>query len=82
MELQNRLKRIEGQIRGLQKLVEEKKDCEMILQQISAVRSALYRVGILYVTDHINDCITNTKKMDLKPGEAISRFTDVLSRFA
>ena len=44
-----RLKNIEGQIRGLQRMVEEEKYCVDILTQISAVRAALNSVGMIYV---------------------------------
>jgi hypothetical protein len=46
-EISNRLKRIEGQIRGLQRMVEEQRDCEAILTQLMAGRAALDRVGLL-----------------------------------
>ena len=41
----NRLARIEGQVRGLQRMIEEGKECEQILAQLAAVRSALDRVA-------------------------------------
>ena len=40
-ELQKRLKRIEGQVRGVQKMLDEDRDCHEIVQQLSAIRSAV-----------------------------------------
>lgn len=45
-ELVNRLSRIEGQVKGLQKMIQEKRSCDEILIQISAVRSALSSVAV------------------------------------
>ena len=54
-----RLRRIEGQIRGLQKMVEEDKYCIDILTQISAATKALQSVAIGLVEEHIAHCVAN-----------------------
>jgi DNA-binding FrmR family transcriptional regulator len=59
-EINNRLKRVEGQIRGLQRMVEEGRDCESILTQLMAARSALDRVGLLVADNFVEQCITTT----------------------
>jgi DNA-binding FrmR family transcriptional regulator len=56
-EITNRLKRIEGQIRGLQRMVGEQRDCEAILTQLMAARAALDRVGLLVVDDFVQECV-------------------------
>ncbi len=53
------LRRIEGQVRGLQRMIEEERDCKEIISQIAAVRSALKRVGILIVEEYAKKCIIN-----------------------
>ena len=52
-----RLRRIEGQVRGLQKMVDEDKYCIDILTQISAVNSALQSVAIGLLEEHIGHCV-------------------------
>ncbi len=52
-----RLKRIEGQIKGIQKMVEEDKKCIDILTQIAAVRAAINRVGAIILEQHSKTCI-------------------------
>jgi len=52
-----RLRRIEGQVKGIQKMVEEGKCCGDILIQISAVRSAMNSVGGLILENHMKDCL-------------------------
>jgi DNA-binding FrmR family transcriptional regulator len=56
-EITNRLKRIEGQIRGLQRMVEEQRDCEAILTQLMAARAALDRVGLLVADNFVQECV-------------------------
>ena len=56
-EITNRLKRIEGQIRGLQRMVNEERDCEAILTQLMAARAALDRVGLLVAENFVEECI-------------------------
>ncbi|MDN5564744.1 MAG: metal-sensitive transcriptional regulator [Luteococcus sp.] len=53
----NRLKRIEGQARGLQKMVEDEKYCIDILTQISAMTSALESVALGLLDEHLSHCV-------------------------
>lgn len=58
-ELLNRLRRIEGQARGLQRLVEEEAYCLDLLQQVDALTAAADQVGLLLLEDHITGCLTH-----------------------
>ena len=53
-----RLRRIEGQVRGLQKMVEDDKYCIDILTQVSAVTKALQAVALGLLEDHLGHCVT------------------------
>lgn len=53
-----RLRRIEGQVRGLQRMVSEDKYCIDILTQVSAVTKALQAVAIGLLEDHLGHCVT------------------------
>jgi CsoR family transcriptional regulator, copper-sensing transcriptional repressor len=55
-----RLRRIEGQVRGLQKMVEEDRDCTDIVQQLSAARAALDRVGNVMIACGLRQCLAGT----------------------
>lgn len=57
--LLNRLRRIEGQARGLQRLVADEAYCLDILQQIEALTAAAEEVGLLVLEDHIDGCLTH-----------------------
>lgn len=52
-----RLRRIEGQVRGLQRMIESEPDCEKIMVQIGAVRAAMEQVSLLLLDHHIAHCV-------------------------
>ncbi|MGQ9598789.1 MAG: metal-sensitive transcriptional regulator [Anaerolineae bacterium] len=60
-EITNRLKRIEGQVRGLQRMVIEEQECEAILTQLMATRAALDRVGLLIAENFVSQCLLTTE---------------------
>ena len=55
-----RLRRIEGQVRGIQKMVDEGKYCVDILTQVAAVRSAIDKVGGIVLENHVKSCVKTT----------------------
>lgn len=63
-KLVSRLKRIEGQVRGIQKMVEDERYCIDILVQISAVNAALKKVGMQVLKRHTTNCVADAIKRD------------------
>lgn len=59
-----RLKRIEGQVRGLQRMIEEDTYCIDILTQVSAVTKALQSVAVGLLDEHIRHCVSNAVPED------------------
>jgi len=53
-----RLRRIEGQVRGLQRMVEEERYCPDVMEQVSAVQESLRAVGQLMLRNHLQHCVT------------------------
>lgn len=80
--VQKRLGRIEGQVRGLSKMVDEDRYCIDIVTQISAVRAALRRVEEEVLRDHVAHCvehaITSGNKADQR--EKIAELMEVIGR--
>lgn len=76
--LLNRLSRIEGQIRGIHKMVENDAYCTDILMQVSAVTNALNSFSKVLLSNHIKTCVTN----DIKEGkeETVDELVNVLAR--
>ncbi|HEY7931471.1 MAG TPA: metal-sensitive transcriptional regulator [Acidimicrobiales bacterium] len=57
--VQKRLRRVEGQIRGLQRMVEEDRYCVEVLEQVSAATRALQSVALLLLNDHLAHCVAD-----------------------
>lgn len=72
----HRLHRIEGQVRGIIRMVEEGKDCEEVLNQIAAVRSAMESVGVQIITCRMKEYlrVDASSSCDEAVGEAIDTF--------
>ena len=60
----NRLKTVEGHIRGVQRMVEEQAYCIDIIRQINAVQAALNKISINILEDHLNSCLVSAVKGD------------------
>lgn len=58
-QLKNRLARVEGQVRGVAKMVDEERYCIDVLTQISAVQAALDKVALSVLADHADHCIVH-----------------------
>jgi CsoR family transcriptional regulator, copper-sensing transcriptional repressor len=79
-KLQARLRRVEGQVRGLQRLVEEDAYCIDVLTQISSVTAALRGVAVLLLDDHLRHCVRDAARSE-HDGEAIvTEATEAIER--
>ena len=72
-----RLRRLEGQVRGLQKMVEEDRYCPDIMIQISAAQEALRVVGRELMRNHLRHCVTQTVT-EGKPGKANAIYDELV----
>ena len=77
-DLMNRLKRIEGQVRGLQRMLDEDAWCPDLLTQVSAVNSALNSFSRVLLASHIRTCVTE----DIRCGrdEAVDELMEILQK--
>ncbi len=57
--LLNRLRRIEGQVRGVQTMVDAERDCREILQQLTSIRSAVQSASMDFLQEYATDCLIN-----------------------
>ncbi|HPT69713.1 MAG TPA: metal-sensitive transcriptional regulator [Syntrophomonas sp.] len=55
-----RLRRIEGQVRGVQRMIENEAECGEIMNQIAAIKSAVNQVGLLVFENHARECIARS----------------------
>ena len=56
-DILNRMKKVEGQVKGIQKMIDEDKCCGDIMIQISAIRSAINKVGGLIMDRYVKECL-------------------------
>jgi CsoR family transcriptional regulator, copper-sensing transcriptional repressor len=76
-----RLKRIEGQARGIQRMVEEEKYCIDILTQVSAMTKALQAVSLGLLEEHMNHCVVDAARQgDREAQEKVKEAVDAISR--
>lgn len=75
-----RLKKIEGQVKGIQKMVEQRKYCIDIINQITAVRRALDVVSLEVMKRHIESCVTEAIKQD-RPQEKVDELMETIYKF-
>ena len=75
-----RLRRIAGQVRGVQRMVEEQDYCIDVLTQISAIQSALDSVALGLVHDHLGHCVLDAAKHSHEAGE--EKITEAINAIA
>ncbi len=77
-DLMNRLKRIEGQVRGIERMLEENAYCPEIMIQVSAVNNALNSFNKVLLAEHIRTCVVD----DIKAGreDTIDELTETLKK--
>jgi CsoR family transcriptional regulator, copper-sensing transcriptional repressor len=82
-KLRNRLRRIEGQVRGLQRMVDEEAYCVDVLTQVASVVSALEKVGMLVLKDHVEHCVRESIENGdrEKADEKVEELTAAVERF-
>jgi len=80
-KLQNRLRRIEGQVRGLQRMVEEEVYCVEILTQIRSIVSASEKVATILLKDHVEHCVRESIERGEGADEKVAELTTAVERF-
>ena len=79
--LQNRLRRIEGQVRGVQRMVDEEAYCIDVLTQIASAVAALEKVGTILLKDHVEHCVRESIEKGEGAEEKIEELTAAVERF-
>lgn len=76
-----RLRRIEGQVRGVQRMVSEGEYCIDVITQVSAIQSALDSVALGLLQDHMNHCVVDAAKQSDEAGrEKVEEATRAIAR--
>ena len=78
-QLIRRLQRIEGQARGVRRMIEEDRDCQDILTQMAAIRGAAHQVSVMVVKEYALNCLTDPEHHS-SPDEAITKLVHTLGQ--
>ena len=79
--VEKRLKKIEGQIRGIIKMIENEKSCEEVLIQISSAKSALHKTGQVILEWHIHHCVLEGIQKG-KENETLKKLSSAIEQFS
>jgi DNA-binding FrmR family transcriptional regulator len=80
--LLNRLRRVEGQARGLQRMIEEGRPCDEIFTQLAATKAALDRVGVLLISLKMRDCLVEEGGGDAASPAAVEKALEAFLKYA
>jgi DNA-binding FrmR family transcriptional regulator len=80
--LVTRLNRVEGQVRGIRKMVQEPRRCVEILQQLAAAEAALSRVSLAIVKHHVETCVPQgVEQGDPERSKRLTELVEIFDRF-
>ena len=82
-KLQTRIRRAEGQLRAISRMIDEETACVETLVQIAAIQGALGKIGEIILNEHIESCVTDAIKNgdETQRQQAIDELMDVFSRY-
>ena len=77
-----RINRIEGQVRGLKKMVAEDRDCLQVLKQIAAASGAMRSLGGVILEEHLKGCVATAIQERENAAELITEVIDIFNKFS
>lgn len=78
--LLGRLRRIEGQVRGVQDMLEEERSCSEILQQLTAIRAAVQGASLVLLREYATDCLINAEEDPRQREYLVQDLIDLLGK--
>lgn len=81
-ELLNRLKKIEGQVRGVHKMIQESRNCGDVVIQLAAIKAAVNRVGTTVLACHLADQLEGAIRAERDVSEALEEFMAIFKKFS
>lgn len=80
--LGRRLNRIEGQVRGIRRMIDDARPCLEVLQQVAAAEAALGRIGLALVRHHVDHCVHDgLVKGEAEARQQLHELVDIFDRF-
>lgn len=78
----DRLNRIEGQVRGLKKMIEEDKDCMAVMKQIAAANGAIKSLGFVILEEHLKGCVSGAIQSKSHDEDLIHEVIEIFAKFS
>lgn len=79
-DLLKRLKKIEGQVRGVSRMIEEERYCVDILMQIAAIRAGITKIGVAMMEQHTRGCVSSAIREN-QGDKHVDELVDILLKF-
>ena len=80
-DIEKRLQRLEGQVRGVSRMLTENRDCPDVLTQLSAIRGAAYQISLLLVENYAMECISRPDENG-STRETVAKLVSTLGKLA
>lgn len=80
--LLKRLRRIEGQTRGVQRMIEEERSCQEVMMQLAALKSAVVQVAMTMLSNQMGSCLKQELSKGGDPDTALAKFMEVFKKFS
>jgi DNA-binding FrmR family transcriptional regulator len=80
--LLKRLRRIEGQTRGVQRMIEEDRSCQEVMMQLAALKSAVVQVAMTMLSNQMGSCLKQELSKGGDPDTALAKFMEVFKKFS
>jgi DNA-binding FrmR family transcriptional regulator len=80
-KVEQRLQRLEGQVRGVRRMLGENRDCPDVLTQLSAIRGAAHQISLLLLENYAIECMSNPEEYG-SSDEAIAKLVSTLGKLA
>ncbi len=78
-DIERRLHRLEGQVRGVRRMVNDDRDCQDILTQLAAIRGAAHQISLLLIENYALDCLSHPEAHG-SADEAIAKMVNTLGK--
>jgi CsoR family transcriptional regulator, copper-sensing transcriptional repressor len=76
----DRINRIEGQVRGIRRMVEERRGCHDVIKQVAATAGALRSLGLVMMEHHLKDCVNDAVEGKMDRDVLVRQLLDVFNR--
>lgn len=79
-KLLDRINRIEGQVRGIRRMMEERRGCHEVIKQVAATAGALRSLGLVIMEHHLHECVDDTVTGKMAREDLVRQLLDIFNR--